>query len=145
RKPGRVEGALAYAIHGPLRPNEILVPPSRMATATELQDRVFRWMTASYDSIARRIPPNNLSELAEFADGCSLERLTAAKKFFATPGHAPAGIKEELGRVSDAVHDCAALHAREVEAVTRALRQAESARPATTLRTRDERGATDGP
>jgi len=92
-----------------------------MVTAPALQDRVFRWMTASYDSIARRVPPTSLSELALLAEGCSLERLAAAKAFFASPGHAPAGIEEQLSRVADSVADCAALHDREIAAIRRYL------------------------
>ena len=121
RRTEPVERMLGYSLTGPLRPNEILVPANQLAKSTAHQDRVFRWMTASYDSIARRIPPTSLSELALFADGCSRERLAAAQAFFATPGHAPAGIEEQLSRVADRVTDCAALHDREVAAVRRYL------------------------
>ena len=133
RRAEPVERALAYSLTGPLRPNEILVPAQRMSGVVALQDRVFQWMTVSYDSIARRIPPTSLSELALFGGGCSVDRLAAARAFFATPGHAPAGIEEQLSRVTDAVKDCAALHDREVAAVRRYLSNRTTGGPAGAL------------
>jgi hypothetical protein len=51
--------------------------------------------------------------MPDLAGGCSLERLEAAKKFFADPAHAVSGSELELAKTEDQVKDCAGLRQRE--------------------------------
>jgi hypothetical protein len=81
--------------------------------------KAWTWMTTRYDDIAARIPPDYMIYLPFFAEGCSAERLAAAKTFFADPKHAPPGTSTELARVAESVGDCVALDAREGNAVRR--------------------------
>jgi hypothetical protein len=55
--------------------------------------------------------------MPDMAGGCSLERLEAAKKFFADPAHAVSGSEQELAKTADQVKDCAGLRQREGAAV----------------------------
>jgi hypothetical protein len=124
RSPPVVERALQYSLEGPLRPQEILVVANGIFKNPRYEDHAYRWATENYDKISGRVPPSYLSNLAEFADGCSEERFASAREFFADPSHHPKGIKEEFAKVTDRVEDCLALRAREGARAQRYLAQA---------------------
>src|SRR5258706_123231 len=68
----------------------------------------YAWMTRHYDAMAKRMPPFALANVIRFADGCSPERLDAAKSFF-TPERRALGFDVELAKTEDHVSDCATL------------------------------------
>jgi alanyl aminopeptidase len=119
--------AIAYVLTGPLRPQEIFVIPRVVAMgALKNENRAFEWMTANYDAIVDRIPPEQGAYLARFADGCSLERLEAAQRFFASVREKEAargitGTERELAKVADSVRNCVSLRDREGAAVVKFL------------------------
>jgi len=118
-----VNEAIAYVLAGPLRPQEIFVIPRVVAMgALKNENRAFEWMTANYDAIVDRIPPEQGAYLARFADGCSLDRLEAAQRFFTSvrekeAAHGITGTERELAKVADSVRNCVSLREREGAAV----------------------------
>ncbi len=119
RDPALVARALEYVFKGPLRPQETMsIPRSHGAIPSE-RGKTYEWMTAHYDEIAARIPPDFMVFMPYFAAGCSEERVGAAKTFFAEPKHSPPGTSSELARVVESVGDCVDLDAREGESVRR--------------------------
>ncbi len=136
RKPEIIEAALAYALEGPLRPQELMSIPGNIASEPEDQALVWDWMTRNFKTITARVPPNYGIELVHLAGGCSTDLLDAARAFFASPEHDLPGVSTELEKVADQVRDCAALRRREQPAVAAFLHQqqslaAASARPGT--------------
>jgi len=118
RDPAIVPRALAYALEGKLRPQELLAIPNVIsAGALKYEDTGYEWMTANYDAIVQRVPPDFAAFLPHFADGCSEERLQKAKAFFADPAHQVEGTMKELAKVSDSVENCVSLRKREGAAV----------------------------
>jgi alanyl aminopeptidase len=107
------ERALAFALEGPLRPNELFEIPGEIADRNDGADRAFQWMTENYDQVADRMPPLFRPYLTNFADGCDIERLQRAKAFFAEPAHHVDGTDRQLGKVEAAVRDCVSLRERE--------------------------------
>ena len=126
RDPVMVDRVLAYCLEGPLRPQEVQSIPYLMTMAPALQERVWSWMVAHYDSILKRIPPSYAANLAHFANGCSEQRLEMAKTFFSEANHSPAGTREEFAKVADSVRDCVGLREREGRAIERYLRMSAS-------------------
>lgn len=127
RDDGLVNQTIAYVLTGPLRPQEIFVIPRVLAMgALKNENRAFEWMTANYDAIVERIPPEQGAYLARFADGCSLERLEAARQFFASVrekevARGITGTDRELAKVADSVRNSVSLREREGAAVMRFL------------------------
>jgi alanyl aminopeptidase len=121
--PALQQQALDYSLTGPLRPNELLTVASSLGNSPEGRDRAYAWFTTHYDEIARRLPPLFLPRLTFFARGCEPERVAAARKFFADPGHNVEATAGALEKVSEQVNDCAALRLREGENVERFLAQ----------------------
>ena len=119
RDPAVADRARAYVLSGPLRPQEILSIPRVQAEIPAEAGRAYAWMTAHYDELAARIPADFMVFMPYFADGCSNERIVAAKAFFSDPRHAPPGTSTELSRVAESVGDCVTLNAREGESVRR--------------------------
>jgi alanyl aminopeptidase len=117
RDPAIVDRALAYVFSGPLRPQETMSIPRRVAGEPEGRERAWTWMTAHYDEISKRLPADFIVFMPYFAAGCSEARLGTAKTFFADPKHAPPGTDRELAKVEEGVRDCASLAAREGDAV----------------------------
>ena len=117
RKPGIVDEALAYALDGPLRTQEILSLPGRVAEIPEERDTVWGWVTANFKTITDRVPANAGYFLVHFAGGCSDERLQSARAFFSAPGRDLPGVDTELAKVADQVTDCVRLRRREQPAV----------------------------
>jgi alanyl aminopeptidase len=121
RDPKLVGRALDYAFSGPLRANELFAIPRAVAGTRAGRERAYRWMTANYDRLAKRLPPEYLVFMPYLASGCSAGRLAAARAFFAEPEHRVRGTERTLGHVSAQVEECLALRAREGETVTRFL------------------------
>jgi alanyl aminopeptidase len=119
RNPALVDRALAYVLEGSLRPQELFTIPRMMGDVPSSRGQAWTWMTVHYDEIAARIPADYMIFMPRFASGCSAERLTAAKAFFADPKHSPPGTSKELARVAEEVSDCVTLDAREGAAVRR--------------------------
>ncbi len=115
--------ALAYALEGPLRPNEIFSPGQTMGSDAAGRDLLYRWMTESYDQIMTRVPPIFAGFMPFVASGCSAERLAHAEDFFAQPEHQAPGTARQLAKVAEQVRDCVALREREGEAVARFLKR----------------------
>ena len=120
--PAIRERALAYALEGSLRPNELLIIPSSIAQSAEGANRSFRWMTENYAQIAQRIPPFYVPFLARFGGGCDAERLERAKAFFSDPAHNVEGTDKQLEQTESQVMDCVRLRKREAGSVAAYLR-----------------------
>jgi alanyl aminopeptidase len=119
RDPALADRARAYVLEGPLRPQEVLSIPRNQAKIPTEAGKIYGWMTAHYTELAARIPADFMVFMPYFAEGCSSDRVAAAKTFFAEPDHAPPGTSKELSRVSESVGDCVTLDAREGESVRR--------------------------
>jgi alanyl aminopeptidase len=119
RDPALVDKALAYVLAGPLRPQELFKIPQVMGEVPASRPALWTWMTKHYDDLAARIPADYMIFMPWFAAGCSPQRLSAAKAFFADPKHSPPGTSKELARVVESVDDCVALDAREGDKVRR--------------------------
>ena len=126
RKPEIIEAALAYALEGPLRPQELLAIPANIATEADDRPLVWDWMTRNFKTITSRVPPNYGIELVHLANGCSTDLLDSARAFFASPDHDLPGVSTELEKVVDQVRDCAALRRREQPAVAEFLHRQQS-------------------
>jgi alanyl aminopeptidase len=103
-----IEKAMDYTLSPSMRPNEMYSVWGTVGSETENQERSFRWMTRNYDKLATRMPPFALAFMIRFAQGCSAERLDAAKTFF-TPARRGPGFEVELAKVNDHVTDCVTL------------------------------------
>ena len=123
-----VRTALAYAIDGPLRPQEVMSIPDRIGGRMEYEAQAQAWVMAHYDSIAARVPSWDVIYLPWSGSGCSLESAERARAFYTEPAHCPTGTSREVDKLVAWAHDCAALHDREIEAVTRYLQQTAAAK-----------------
>ena len=103
-----VEKALDYSLTDAVRPTDMYVLWRSVSGEVANQERAYDWMTRHYDALARRMPPFALTDLIRFANGCSPERLEAARAFF-TPARRGPGYEIEEAKVADAVAECAAL------------------------------------
>jgi alanyl aminopeptidase len=119
RDPALADRARAYVFEGPLRPQEVLSIPRIQAMIPTEAGKVYAWMTEHYADLAARIPADFMVFMPYFAEGCSSERVAAAKTFFAEPEHAPPGTSKELSRVAESVGDCVTLDSREGASVRR--------------------------
>ncbi len=116
-----VRRALGYAIEGPLRPQEIMNIPGQIGSRIEYEAQVQAWVMAHYDTIAARVPSWSVIYLPWSGSGCSNESAERSRAFYSEPAHCPTGTAREVEKMLARAHDCAALHDREVEAVTRYL------------------------
>jgi alanyl aminopeptidase len=121
RNPAIREEALRYALAGPVRPNELFDVAGQLTESDEGSDRLLRWVTENYSTIASRLPPDFVAFLAFAGGGCSAERLAGAQRFFAVPEHRVDGTGKQLDRVAQQVEDCLALRRREGTAARRYL------------------------
>ena len=116
--------ALAYALQGPLRPQERqTIPRTVAAQSPERADLVFDLLMAHYDEIVAWLPPPARAYLVFYADGCSEERLAKAREFFNAPERQSPGLQHRLERVAESVRDCVGLREREQDAVEAFLSQ----------------------
>ena len=121
--PAIQKRALAYALEGPMRPNELLDIPTEIFDAYENGDRVFNWLLENYDAISARMPPLYLPMLARFGGGCDPDRMEKAAAFFSQPGIAVDGTERQLKKTAAAVQDCASLREREGDNVRAYLQE----------------------
>ena len=128
RDPKIVEEALRYSLQGPLRPQEIFTIPNVVGLAVEYEEIPYRWMTENFGAISTKIPPMFSVFMPQFASGCSVKRLEAAKSFFAEPSRSVPGADKELAKIADQVNDCAGLREREGAVVTAYLGRLAGAR-----------------
>jgi len=125
--PALLDQTFDYALHGPLRPQDLRLLFIGLDTE-ELRERAWNWSRQHYAELSARMPEVYRTALVRFADGCSNERLEAARVFFSEPAHAPLGTERELAELSGRVSSCVGLREREGTAVTRAL-SANGVRP----------------
>jgi len=113
--------ALEYGLTEAVRANELaaLWGTTSLATSKE-RDEFFDWVLAHFDAITKRLPPAFAGSLASAANGCEPERVAKMRQFFASRNLEGTG--RALTRVTEQVNECAALRAREMDAVARALR-----------------------
>jgi len=111
------EAALAYALDGPVRPDETISIPQSMVRTEQDADRMFEWVTAHYAELTERLPDMMLAYMPYTAGGCSTSRLASAEKFFAEPEHQVEGTQANLRKVAEQVADCTNLRQREGRAV----------------------------
>jgi alanyl aminopeptidase len=123
RDPKIVQEAIRYSLEGPLRPQEIFTIPVSLAGSIEYEDVPYNWMSENFGTIASKVPPMFMVFMPAMARGCSLERLEAAKTFFADPAHSVQGSELELAKTEDQVKDCAGLRQREGSVVAAYLTQ----------------------
>ncbi|MEO6463057.1 MAG: M1 family metallopeptidase, partial [Candidatus Eisenbacteria bacterium] len=110
--------SLAYALTGPLKPQETLTVPRRIAEGSEDGRAVtYEWIATHYDAVLLRLPPMLAVFMPSLGGGCSPERLARAQAFFAEPAHAPRGTEKELAKLTERVEDCVELRRREGERV----------------------------
>jgi alanyl aminopeptidase len=125
--PALVDSTLDFAIHGPVRPQEVIrFARGMMENRPEQGDQVLDWAMEHDAILRRRIPPQAVGFLPWFAGGCSQERYDRAAAFYGDPARKAAGTEKELARVRQAVEDCRALRRREAARVRAYL---EGARP----------------
>jgi cytosol alanyl aminopeptidase len=110
-----------YALTGPTRPTELFTLVNRSGTAEE-RESLYQWVTENYDAIMKKLPPNFAAGLPFIAGGCEPERVVRAREFFAS--RKTVGTERQLARIEEQVNECAALRAREMEAVARYLANA---------------------
>jgi aminopeptidase N len=120
-QPELQEEALAYALSGPLRPNELFTIARKVAIDEAGRQRLYRWATDHFADIAARIPPDFVVYLPFVASGCSTDRLARARDFFGAPERRVDGTDRQLVRIADQVNDCASLRRREGQAVAEYL------------------------
>jgi alanyl aminopeptidase len=125
--PALLDQTFDYALHGPLRPQDLRFAFSGLDTE-ELRERAWNWFRPHYAEVSARMPEVFRSALVRFADGCSNQRLEAARLFFSDPAHAPMGTDRELAELTGRVTSCVGLREREGAAVARAL-QSNGGRP----------------
>jgi alanyl aminopeptidase len=114
RAPELTQKSLDYALAGPLRPQEVFALPRGIGGGSAAgREAQFRWVTANYEAILKRVPPMVSVFLPYAASGCSGELLVAGQAFFSDPAHAPPGTEKELAKVTEQVEDCVKLRARE--------------------------------
>jgi alanyl aminopeptidase len=120
--PEVVDATLAYALAGPLRPQEILTIARNLYATPASRPAVWSWVRTNFKTIASRVPPNYTAFLVHYAAGCSTGPLEEARAFFSSPDHDVPGISVELAKLADEVNDCVALRRREEPAVAAFLR-----------------------
>ena len=116
RDPALRAKARDYALSGSVRPTEFF--PLLGGGDTE-QDReeLYQWVTANYDAIVKRLPPAFAAGMPFIASGCDPSRVERARKFFVE--RKIEGTERSLARVAEQVNECAALRAREMDAVVK--------------------------
>ncbi|HJQ38281.1 MAG TPA: M1 family metallopeptidase [Thermoanaerobaculia bacterium] len=118
RNPELKKKARAYALSAATRWNETM-PVAGLPLTEQERDEFYQWATSNYDEMVKRFQPPVLRTLPFVAEGCEPERVAAAQKFFEE--HQVEGTKRQLERSAEQVAECAALRARELELVTKAL------------------------
>lgn len=107
------KAALAYALEGPLRPNELFTIPGDIADDSAGAEMMFAWTTGNFETISGKMPPLFRPYLTGIGAGCDIDRLTRTKAFFAKPEHSVEGTDVQMKRVEAGVLDCVDLRQRE--------------------------------
>jgi cytosol alanyl aminopeptidase len=123
RDPALKKAALDYCLTGPLRPQETLSIPSAMslnAIATDgrgasgsYDDEMAQWMTAHFQELAAKMPPNFANRIVALGGGCSEDRIRTLQALAADISSKSPGIDVTLRRLEDAIAECSSLHQRE--------------------------------
>jgi alanyl aminopeptidase len=127
-QPALVDSALAYALNGPLRPQERGNLTRTLMEHKDNQPKLFAWMMANREQIIAQTTPTAAAMMPMYANGCDTQRLEQAKAFFAEPAHQAPGVNMTLAQVSDAVSDCSNLKEREGAPVRAFLHQVATAK-----------------
>ena len=120
--PAIQDELLKYMLTDEVRPTEGYVALGGLGDTEGGRTKLYNWMTANYDFLASRVPPEFAAYFPYYAGGCSEQRLEAAKKFFAQPAHRVDGTDENLAKLSEQINDCVNLREREGAAVASYLR-----------------------
>ena len=118
RDPTLKQKAREYALGTTVRPTEIFNLVGSSTTEEERED-LYQWVTANYDALMKRLPPNFAAGMPFVASGCDPARVTRAREFFST--RKTEGTDRQLARVAEQVNECASLRAREMDAVMKYL------------------------
>ena len=118
RDPAIRQKARDYSFTGSVRPNERFLLWGAAETAEE-RDELFQWVTANYENIMEGLPAIFAANMPFIANGCEPQRVTRAREFFAE--RKIEGTERQLMRVEEQVNECAALKAREMQAVSEYL------------------------
>ncbi len=118
RDPALKQKAREYALGTTVRPTELFSLLGGGDTEEDRED-LYRWVTTHYDDLAKRLPPTFAAGMPFIAGGCDPGRVERAREFFAS--RKIEGTERQLLRVAEQVKDCAALRAREMDAVMRYL------------------------
>jgi alanyl aminopeptidase len=123
RDPDLQNQALAYALTGPLRAEEMFTIPLGISETDAGHDRVVDWILENFDEIAERIPQEDIAVLPIFAGGCSRARFEMVADFLLDPSRIVPGTEARVERVRDQVDDCIQLKEKEGQAVADYLRE----------------------
>ena len=107
-----------YALSGAVRPTDFFQLAGGGDTEAERED-VYQWVIANYDAITKKLPPAFAAGMPFIVGGCEPERVERARKFFAE--HKTEGTERSMARTAEQVNECAALRAREMDAVMKYL------------------------
>jgi len=114
--------ALRYSLEGPVRTTEMFAVPFGLPHTEASHDLLYRWLTENYQTVVAKMPPDFRAMLVNVGDGCSTERLEAARRFFTAPDHLVDGTEAQLAKVAERVGDCVRLREREGAAVAAYLK-----------------------
>ena len=128
RAPELRKRALAYALTGPLRPQEYFTIPGAIGAVPRQRDEAWAWWEDHYDQVIRKMPAEYAMFVPVNAGGCSKPRLESAERFFADPKHQQPGTATTLAKVVEGTTDCLGLRDREGASVERALGAMANAR-----------------
>ncbi len=109
--------ALRYALNGPIRPTEMFSIAGSLPSTDASGEKIYRWVTENYETIAAKMPPDFRSFLVNVGGGCSEERLEQARAFFTDPSRIVDGTEAQLEKLTERVRDCVSLREREGPAV----------------------------
>ena len=112
--PALRQKARELALSSTVRPTELFTLVGGNATEEERED-LYRWVTANYEAMAKKLPPAFSAGMPFIAGGCNPERVERARAFFVE--HKIEGTERQMARVTEQVNDCAALRSREMDRV----------------------------
>lgn len=127
REAGVVDSALDYALHGPLRPHELMSIPRNIASWREHNAAALAWVLGNLEPIIKKRPLDDAAYLPWFAGRSTPEKWALAKAvFLKLDGRVP-GIVKEMEKVEAEVDRLAEIRSRDQARVRVYLRQFKSA------------------
>jgi hypothetical protein len=120
--PAVKKKARAYALAPNVRWSEITSIAGLPVSETE-REEFYQWATANYAELAKRYSTTTLSTLPFIAEGCEPELIAVARTFF--EANKVDGTERQFERTAEQVTECAALRARELGFVMKALHPRE--------------------